>query len=141
MSAAASLLVLAGALAATPPAGATLIVRVDGIAARSGEVLVAVCDRGFDREGCAIGQRRAPEGEVEEFRFAVPPGRYAVAVFHDVNGNGELDRVPPGLPTEPYGFSNDVGRWSVPRFDGALVTVGPGETVVPVSLGRFLGLG
>ena len=47
------------------------------------------------------------------------PARYAVAVYHDVNGNGRLDTVPPGLPTEPYGFSNDVGRSAAELRRGA----------------------
>ena len=78
---------------------------------------------------------------VEEFVFeGLTPGHYAVAVFHDVNGNGELDMIPPGLPTEPYGFSNDVGRFRPPDFKAALVGVGEGRTTVVVNLGRLFGL-
>ncbi len=80
--------------------------------------------------------------EADGFRFDdLAPGRYAVAVFHDVNGNGELDRIPPGVPTEPYGFSNGVGRFAPPNFQRALVPVGGGETTVVVSLGRLFGAG
>ena len=46
----------------------------------------------------------------------VKPGNYAIAVFHDLNGNGKLDRNLIGLPSEPYGFSNDVGRRGFPSF-------------------------
>ena len=69
----------------------------------------------------------------------VPPGRYAVAAYQDVNGNGELDKVPPGIPTEPYAFSNDVGRLAPPSFERALVEVGEGRTMVVVRLRRLLG--
>jgi hypothetical protein len=31
--------------------------------------------------------------------------------FHDENGNGRLDKNFLGVPTEPYGFSNDVQPW------------------------------
>lgn len=39
--------------------------------------------------------------------FQVPSGTYAVAVFLDVNRNGQLDTNLFGAPTEPYGFSNN----------------------------------
>jgi uncharacterized protein (DUF2141 family) len=39
-------------------------------------------------------------------RFAeVPPGRYALRLYQDANGNGRLDLSPRGVPLEPVGFS------------------------------------
>jgi uncharacterized protein (DUF2141 family) len=38
----------------------------------------------------------------------IPPGTYALAVFHDENMNGKLDTNWLGIPKEGYGFSNDV---------------------------------
>ncbi|MEX0297948.1 MAG: DUF2141 domain-containing protein [Kordiimonas sp.] len=38
----------------------------------------------------------------------MPHGEYAIAVYHDVNGNEEMDRNFIGLPKEPYGFSNNA---------------------------------
>lgn len=37
----------------------------------------------------------------------VPPGRYAIELFVDLNGNGELDVSPRGIPREPVGFSSN----------------------------------
>lgn len=133
----ARLLGLVGVLAATPAPAAVLTVHVEGIAERQGEILVAVCDRSFDRAGCPMGAQRAPTADSEAFQFPdLTPGSYAVAVFHDLNGNGELDRTALGLPSEPYGFSNDVGRFSPPSFERALVRVDDREASVVVSLGR-----
>lgn len=54
----------------------------------------------------------------------LPYGTYAIAVFHDLNGNGQLDRNALGVPTEPYGFSNDVrSKWRAPSFSEAAVQV------------------
>ncbi|MPR33188.1 DUF2141 domain-containing protein [Salmonirosea aquatica] len=39
--------------------------------------------------------------------FEVPPGRYAVAVYHDLNDNNKLDKNLVGYPKEPFGFSNN----------------------------------
>jgi uncharacterized protein (DUF2141 family) len=133
-----TLLVAATFLAAAPVSAASLVVKVDNVRSREGELRVAVCERSFDEAGCRIGARRSAAAGGSEFRFDdLAPGRYAIAAYHDLNGNGELDRLPPGLPTEPYGFSNEVGRFGPPSFEKALVPVGQGETAVVVSLGRL----
>tara|TARA_B100001093_G_scaffold62402_1_gene52452 strand:- start:5148 stop:5555 length:408 start_codon:yes stop_codon:yes gene_type:complete len=45
---------------------------------------------------------------------------YAIAVFHDINSNGKLDRNALGLPLEPYGFSNNArNTFSAPSFSQA----------------------
>ncbi len=35
----------------------------------------------------------------------VPPGRFALQLYQDSNGNGHLDLSPRGIPQEPVGFS------------------------------------
>ncbi len=35
------------------------------------------------------------------------PGRYAVTIYQDLNGNGDLDSNLFGMPNEPFGFSNN----------------------------------
>jgi len=35
----------------------------------------------------------------------LPPGRYAIQLFQDSNGNGRLDQGRRGIPLEPVGFS------------------------------------
>jgi uncharacterized protein (DUF2141 family) len=52
------------------------------------------------------------------------PGRYALAVFHDENANGEFDQIFFGLPVEDFGFSNGaVAFFGPPGFDDAAVFV------------------
>jgi uncharacterized protein (DUF2141 family) len=47
----------------------------------------------------------------------LPPGTYAVAVFHDANGNGKLDTNFLGIPKEPTGASRDPKpRMGPPKF-------------------------
>jgi uncharacterized protein (DUF2141 family) len=53
----------------------------------------------------------------------IPPGTYALAVIHDENSNGKLDTNWLGIPTEGYGFSNDVkGTLGAPSFAAASFT-------------------
>lgn len=135
---------LAPALVALLPTAAqaagTLVVRAEGLQSTRGEVKVAVCSESFDEAGCRHGASRPPSGPAVEFVFEpLTPGRYAIAVYHDVNGNGELDKMAFGVPTEPYGFSNDVGRLAPPTIERARVDVGDRETVVVVRVRRLLG--
>jgi uncharacterized protein (DUF2141 family) len=47
----------------------------------------------------------------------IQPGNYAVAIFHDVNQNGKLDKNIFGIPTEDYGFSNNArGSFGPPSY-------------------------
>ena len=56
--------------------------------------------------------------------LGLPPGRYAIKLFADENGNGRLDTNLLGLPTERYGFSNDArGNRAAPGFDAAAVAL------------------
>jgi uncharacterized protein (DUF2141 family) len=50
--------------------------------------------------------------------FELEPGKYALAVYHDLNNNSVLDKNFVGIPKEPYGFSNDFRpRFSPPTFE------------------------
>jgi uncharacterized protein (DUF2141 family) len=49
----------------------------------------------------------APAAAASHLRFsALAPGSYAVALFHDENGNGRLDTFA-GIPREGVGFSRN----------------------------------
>lgn len=67
----------------------------------------------------------------------LPPGRYAIRVFQDINGNGKVDTNLFGMPTEPIGFSNDaMGSMGPPSFDAAAVTLGETQAVTAIKLRR-----
>lgn len=75
----------------------------------------------------AAGQRTATfEG--------LAPGDYAIRAFHDVNGDGQMNRNPFGMPTEPYAFSNNaVGNMGPATWDRARFTV-EGATAQTISI-------
>jgi uncharacterized protein (DUF2141 family) len=56
----------------------------------------------------------------------VKPGRYAVSVLHDENGNGELDKYWLfGIPKEGYGVSNNkTYATHAPRFEESAFAIG-----------------
>jgi uncharacterized protein (DUF2141 family) len=73
----------------------------------------------------ALKQTVRADGGHVEFRD-VPPGRYALSVFHDENSNHKLDTFL-GIPREGFGFSrNPVIRVGPPRFDKVSIELAPG---------------
>ena len=59
----------------------------------------------------------------------IPPGTYAIAVLHDENANGKLDKNFLGIPREGYGASNNVRpKMSAPAFKDAAFSVKAGGT-------------
>jgi uncharacterized protein (DUF2141 family) len=108
----------------------TLRISVTGMKSNAGQVHVAVfaarerwLKDGTYKKILNIEHRRS-EWLIEN----VPYGDYAVAVFHDENGNGRIDKNLLGIPNEPYGFSNNARRtfgpplWEKARFPVASPT-------------------
>lgn len=72
-----------------------------------------------------------------EFRFPdVAAGRYAISVFQDVNGDGELNANLLTIPTEPYGFSNNArGKFGPVKFkDAAFAVPADGEVRLGITV-------
>lgn len=59
------------------------------------------------------------QGSTSTYVFkGLPKGTYAISLFHDENGNGELDSNFMGIPKEPYAFSNNAkGMFGPPSFE------------------------
>jgi uncharacterized protein (DUF2141 family) len=92
-----------------------------------GRVMGALFDRPerWVREGEEVATCRA---EIRARRarcvMQVRPGRYAFAFAHDEDADGQFDRDFLGLPSEGYGFSNDVRpSLSLPSWHSAAFEV------------------
>ncbi|MEC3964161.1 DUF2141 domain-containing protein [Flagellimonas halotolerans] len=84
-------------------------VHVHNVASDKGHINVAVYNSdatflSFDRVFKA-GREAAHEGIVQLMIEDLPAGKYALAVFHDENGNGKLDTNWLGVPKEKVAFS------------------------------------
>lgn len=65
----------------------------------------------------------------------VPPGRYAIGVMHDEDGDGHFDTGFLGIPTEGYGFSRDArGTLGPPSFESAAFDYAGGVLEVPITM-------
>ena len=118
--------VLAATLAAPLASAGTLTVALEDIKKTQGEIRIGV----FDAEGYETGKAVAGANvTVDEATETVTieglePGEYGLKMFHDVDGDGEMNTNPFGMPTEPYAFSNNAkGRFGPAKWDAAKFTV------------------
>lgn len=117
----------------TVPETATLELVITNLQDSGGTLYIGLYDRAsdFPEWDAQIRQARL---EVNGARVVatlpdVPPGRYAVAAFHDQNNNGRFDQGLFGIPLEGFGFTRDpTVIFDAPAFDEAAFDVEPPKT-------------
>ena len=127
---------LAASLLASAASADQLTVDITEIKEIGGSMMVAVYNTAEAWNGGppVASTRDSVTGETVRVIFAnLEAGDYAVMLFHDANSNGELDSNMLGIPSEGYGFSNNVGRFGKPDFEEAMFTV-TGETAIEINL-------
>ena len=130
-------LILAAALT-LQPAGTSVVEITFDVGVEEGVIMAALFDseEAYDGGGAAVrGVRIDVAGGERVARFeGLPPGDYALRAFHDVNGDGEMNANPFGMPTEPFGFSNNaVGNMGPASWARANFAVS-GETRQTITL-------
>jgi uncharacterized protein (DUF2141 family) len=125
------------ALAAEEPGAAAVRVTFE-LAQPKGAVMVALYDgeAGYKASHPVAAARVEVAGPTASKLFAgLKPGRYAIQSYQDLNGDGQLNRNPLGMPTEPFGFSNNAPpHMGPPAWSEAAFDVGPGETAQRITL-------
>ncbi len=109
----------AEACVGTPGNGAAkLVLEATTLHNRAGEVAFTVYpdDKGrFLSKGGKLTRARVSAAEPHAC-FWLPPGYYAIAQYHDENGDHKFNRTL-FMPKEGYGFSNDAPTtFSLPSF-------------------------
>ena len=119
-------------IAQTPPAPTghkELVIEVLGLDSREGRARVALYrnaegfnqpDKAWTKETLEIPIQGPLIWTVKLDTDALkePQLRWAVSAHHDKNSNDKLDKSPLGIPTEPYGFSNNPKRgFGPPKFN------------------------
>ncbi len=119
-----------------------LIVTIAGLLDSQGEVACALyrSPSGFPMDpASAVRVKHPVQPGAVECRFPdLAPGRYAVAVSVDQNKNGKTDKNFVGMPTEPWGVSNNVRpKLRAPRFEEAAFSVaGPEPTRITIQVAK-----
>lgn len=115
-----------------------LSITVSNIPDSNGQLLIQVVagESGFKEKEPPVASLMLPavEGSVTVSTDALGPGDYAIRMFHDQNGNGEMDSNMVGIPKEPWGFSNSAaGSFGPPKWKAAKFTIN-GDTTQAIEL-------
>lgn len=100
----------------------TLSVRITNINELKGSVRIAVfsSEVDFQNNNNAIYSRVIPLSSKADISLSIPleeGKKHGIALFHDLNDNGKLDKTMVGIPKEPYAFSNNPkAKWEKPTF-------------------------
>jgi len=79
-------------------------------------------------------RKKVSSKEVSVTFVNVPVGKYAACIYHDVNSNNNCDKNFFGIPTEGYGFSNNIRPvFSAPSFEDCAIYV-KADRVVSIKL-------
>ena len=108
----------------------TVNLELAGLAKADGSVFIAVFDSSdtWLSEDTFAGREvvitDALEGDLVLVQLQLPPGEYALSIFYDRNGNGEMDTNFIGIPKEPIAMSNNAKmKFGPPKYDDAVFTL------------------
>ncbi len=119
-------------------------VELTGLQEAEGDIYITV----YDSEDSWLGEERVMVQKVviEEARkdgvvlsvLELPPGEYALTIYHDTNGSGELDTNFIGIPKEPVAMSNNAkAKFGPPKYEDAKFTLGDEPVVQRMSMAEI----
>ena len=126
MLAAASASVLLGAVSG----GTSVTITVTDVRNAKGVIRACITSSAADFPKCDVAATShkliVAAADTLTLRFVdIAPGTYAIALAHDENNNGKMDRALMLMPKEGFGFSRDAKvMMGPPKFKAAAFTVG-----------------
>ena len=117
--------------ATTPGAIYKLTVTIPNVSSRSGKLYIGLANDQPSFDGVSIKSQTVDvpaTGPVTIAFDGLTPGRYAVRVYQDLNGNGKMD-FSGQMPTEPFGFSNVTMLMGPPTFDQCSVDLAENKSI------------
>lgn len=111
------------------PSNHWVTVIADGLRSGNGKLAITLyadnSKRFLAKKGSLyVGFVDASVGTTRGCIFVPSPGVYAIALYHDENANGKIDRSGIGLPTEGFGFTNNPATlMSLPSFSSVRLNI------------------
>ncbi|MEO0817638.1 MAG: DUF2141 domain-containing protein [Pseudomonadota bacterium] len=131
--------VVADAETAATTDTASLTITLDGIANPTGTIRLGVFagEEDYSNGGGITGANVTVDEDTETVTIeGLAPGEYGIKLYHDVDDDGDMDTNPFGMPTEPFGFSNNArGRFGPAKWDAARFEVTAGENTHAITVG------
>lgn len=114
-----SLLLFVGFVPSEAP---QLTIKIENIEVLKGDIRIGVFNtsESFLKQGFTFRKYKIAVKNTTETIIIndLPKGEYAFLLYHDKNGDGEMNRNLLGIPKEAFGFSNNVKpKFSKPTFE------------------------
>ncbi len=112
---------------------AKLTIIIDEITPVEGNLELGIYNNAkkFPKEGNEYKAITCPVStNIEMITVNLPIGEYAIAVYHDKNKNNKCDKNLLRIPTEAYGFSNNIKpRFTAPDFKDTKFNLNKDKTI------------
>ena len=118
-----------------------LRVEISGLQDAQGTIYIAV----YDSDDTWLGEETVLRREVViadvlaeglvSAELHLPPGEYALSIYYDSNGNGDLDTNFIGIPKEPVALSNNARpKFGPPKYKDAVFSLGEEVVIQRISM-------
>ena len=117
-----------------------LTVNISGFPSSEGFAMVALNN---SEESYKVGEASAiaktktmvVDQKVQVIFTNLPYGWYGISLYHDENGNEEMDKNAMGIPEEAYGFSNNAkGFFGKPSYEDVMFQLNSTEKQISIRL-------
>lgn len=119
----------------------TVLIELTGLESAEGNLFIAV----YNSKKTWLGEEtvaekqvvitESREGDIVKAELELPPGEYALSIFHDTNDNGELDANFIGIPKEPVALSNNARpKFGPPKYKDAVFELGAEPVLQQISM-------
>ena len=133
--------ILAWQVASADELTGILMVEIAGLKDETGNLYISV----YDSDSTWLSEETvmskkvsitdALDGQLVRTELQLPLGDYALAVFFDVDDNGELDSNFMGKPQEPVAWSNNaVWNFGPPSYEEAVFTLSAEPIILRISM-------
>lgn len=122
------------------PAEASLTITIQGVLPEPSQLMVGLFDAATWTAGPPPVRQAVPAAAPETVVVFehLTPGRTAVKVLQDLNGNGKMDKTLIGIPDEPFGLSNNVEPdMAAPGFDETGFDLKPGPNAITIVMQKM----
>ncbi len=111
---------------------------IENIKTVEGKIFIAIFDNDEDFMRRAINSKIVKpkqKGQMKVIFELAEPTEAAISIYHDADNNEKLNRNFIGLPSEPYGFTNNPRlTFGPPSFKGAKVYLITGKQTLRIVL-------
>lgn len=122
-------------------ANSTVQIELTGLESAEGNLFIAVYDSKKTWLGDeTVAQQKvviveSREEGIVKAELQLPPGEYALSIFHDSNDNGKLDANFIGIPKEPVALSNNARpKFGPPKYKDAVFELGAEPVLQQISM-------